>query len=209
VAAVFHTIGHSNHPIGDFLGRLAGAGIEAVADVRSVPYSRRFPQFSKEPLAAALGERNIAYVFLGRELGARRDEPEAYLGDRADYERVAALPAFADGLARLLDGARRYRIALMCAEREPLDCHRTVLVARRLVERGAAVRHILADGGIEPHAETERRLLALTGQDVPDLLAAAGDGLPADPLARAYVLRGREIAYRRPLRGTPLQVRMT
>lgn len=197
VTVTIHTVGHSNHAIGDFLALLARAGIDAVADVRSVPYSRRFPQFSREPLQAALHEAGIAYVFLGRELGARRDEPEAYAGDRADYERIARLPAFTQGLERLQDGATRHAVAVMCAERAPLDCHRTVLVARRLAERGVEVRHLLADGGIEPHAETEWRLLAITGQDAPDLLAAADD-LPAEPLARAYVLRGRELAYRRP-----------
>lgn len=197
MAVTVHTVGHSNHAIDDFITLLQGAGIDAVADVRSTPYSRRFPHFSRERLQAALLEAGIAYVFLGRELGARRDEPACYdAAGRADYERIAATPAFAAGLARVIAGADRYRIALMCAEREPLDCHRTVLVARRLAERGVEVRHLRADGTTEPHVETERRLLEMTGQDAPDLLADTDD-LPADPLARAYALRGREMAYRR------------
>lgn len=183
------TIGHSNHPIDRFLALLSGAGVTAVADVRSVPYSRFAPQFRKPALTQALAAAGIGYVFLGEALGGRPRDPGCWRDGRADYELMAATPRFRDGLDRVLEEARRDRVALMCAEREPLDCHRALLVARRLKERGALVRHILFDGRIEDHADTERRLLALTGQDTGDLLTPA-----ADALARAYALRGGAIA---------------
>jgi len=190
------TVGHSNHPLPRFLELLAGAGVSAVADVRSTPYSRFLPQYRREPLAAALQAAGIAYVFLGAELGARRDEPEAYDGERVDYERVAALPAFRHGLERLVEGSRRHRIALMCAEREPLDCHRCVLVARRLAEGGLALSHILADGRLEPHAETEERLLAGFAPGTASLFATPGDR--AERLAAAWRERGRGMGWQRP-----------
>lgn len=183
------TVGHSNHPIERFVDLLVGAGITAVADVRSRPWSRRHPQYNREALARSLKDSGVAYVFLGGELGARSTDPVAWHDGRVDYERLAAMPSFRSGLDRVEAGAATHRIALMCAEREPLDCHRTVLVSRHLVARGISVMHLLADGGREAHAETERRLLASTGEAA-DLLTGE-----ADAMARAYARRGRELAW--------------
>jgi uncharacterized protein (DUF488 family) len=188
---ILYTIGHSNHPIESFLALLAGAGITALADVRSAPYSRRLPQFGREALRRSLTEAGIAYVFLGDKLGARPADPACYRDGVADYGLIAATPGFAEGIGRLLDGARRHRICVMCAEKEPLDCHRTILVARALRARGARIRHILADGTIEEAEATDRRLLAATGQDTGDLFSLA-----ADPVDLAYASRGQAIAFR-------------
>jgi uncharacterized protein (DUF488 family) len=185
------TIGHSTHELPEFLALLAEHGVTAVADVRSQPVSR-LPHFNRGPLTHALRGAGIEYVFLGDELGARRAEPECYENGRAVYERIAALPAFAQGLARVRKGVERYRLCLLCAEKEPLDCHRTVLVCRHL--RGhARIAHILEDGTLEAHADTERRLMTMT--DVQPTLFEP-DLTPADLLERAYELRGHEIAYR-------------
>ena len=176
------TIGHSNHELTRFLALLADAGVTAVADVRSLPWSRRLPQYRREPLAAALARAGIAYVHLP-ELGGRPADAGLCRPDgTADYERMAGTAAFAAGLDRMERGARRHRIALMCAERDPLDCHRTLLVGRRLAERGVALTHLLADGGRQPHAELEATLLARHAPD--DLLAGAGDR--PERLARAW-----------------------
>jgi uncharacterized protein (DUF488 family) len=156
-AAVVYTIGHSNHPIERFLELLRGAGITAVADVRSIPYSRRWPQFGRPRLERTLTASGIAYVYLGAELGGRPADPALLRDGKPDYERMAAAPAFRGGIDRVIDGARRYRIALMCAEREPLECHRSLLVSRQLRARGLAPLHILADGSIEPDDITEQR----------------------------------------------------
>ena len=180
------TVGHSNHTLEAFLELLAGARIELVADVRSVPFSRRFPHFSRPRLQASLTRRALDYLWLGAELGARREEPECLRDGRVDYDHVAGAPGFADGLGQVEEAAREGRVSLLCAEREPLDCHRTILVARHLVRRGAEVRHILAGGSIEPHHDTEARLLARMGLDGEDLLGS-GD------LDLAYELRGREM----------------
>lgn len=189
-----YTIGHSNHSIEQFIKLLRDTGITVVADVRSVPYSRRMPHFSRSDLKRSLSKAGIAYVFLGNQLGARPKDRSSYRHGTADYQVIIATEAFRDGLERVEKGAERYRIALMCAERDPLDCHRTILVARRLQERGAAIKHVLADGSIERNEETEKRLLKLTKLEAGDLFASPQE--QGDPVARAYEVRGREIAYK-------------
>lgn len=157
------TIGHSNHPLDVFLRLLRSHGIEVVADVRSVPHSRFSPHFSRGPLAAAVAAAQLDYSYLGRELGGRPTDPACYENGRIRYARQARSGAFRAGVAALLATARRRRVAVMCAEKEPLRCHRTLLVAPALEASGADVTHILADGGAEPHAQTMDRLLANLG----------------------------------------------
>ena len=134
--------------------------VTALADVRSAPYSRFNPRFNREPLAAALKARGIRYAYLGRELGGRSDDPDDYEDGHIRYDRLARKDRFKDGLDRVARGAAEHRIALVCAEKEPLDCHRTLLVGRALDERGVKVAHILADGQLEPHAMAMDRLIA-------------------------------------------------
>jgi uncharacterized protein (DUF488 family) len=192
-ARTVYTIGHSNHEVDAFIALLRGAGVTAVADVRSVPYSRRHPQFRKAALSAALRAAGIGYVFLGDRLGARPKDRGCYRAGRADYRLIAAGEAFRDGLRRVEEGAERERIALMCAEREPLDCHRTVLVARHLQRRGMRVVHILADGSTEPNEVTERRLLKRMHLETADLFNVSRD--PRAAVEQAYDRRGDEICY--------------
>lgn len=195
---VLFTIGHSTHEWPEFVALLRKHGVTAIADVRSQPASR-LPQYKKAALQAGLKEAGINYVFLGRELGARRAEPECYDGDQVSYERIARLPRFLEGLERLRQGSREFRIALMCAEKEPLDCHRTILVCRQL-RNGFRIRHILADGSIEEHEQTERRLVRQ--MDVTRTLFEP-NLTEEDLIQQAYEARGRQIAYRADHEGAP------
>ena len=181
-AADVLTIGHSNHAVADFLALLRQHAVSAVADVRSAPYSRFNPQFNRETLRRALTDADIAYVYLGRELGGRSDDPACYRDGRICYDRVAETQNFKDGLRRLETGMAEHRIALMCAEKEPLHCHRTLLVSQALDVDGVHVSHIHADGRLESHASAMDRLLAtvrlpaegdLLAQPRADLVAAA------------------------------------
>jgi uncharacterized protein (DUF488 family) len=190
--SVVYTIGHSTHELARFLELLRRCDIEAVADVRSSPYSQWMPQFNREPFGDKLGEAGIQYVFLGDELGARRDEPACYVDGQARYEKIAELPAFIEGVKRVQQGAAKMRVALMCAEKDPTECHRAVLVGRVLVDKGLSVRHILSDGAVEEHVALEQRLLAMFGLASNDLFQKA-----EDMLAQAYERRGRQIAYKR------------
>ncbi len=155
------TIGHSTHALQAFVNLLQMHDVTAVADVRSKPYSRFNPQFNRECLAEALNVKGIQYVYLGNSLGGRSDDPSCYEDGRIRYDRVARTNPFKDGLDRVVRGAAKYRIALMCAEKEPLDCHRTLLVSQALEEQGVDVAHIHADGRMEPHDDAMDRLLDL------------------------------------------------
>jgi uncharacterized protein (DUF488 family) len=187
------SIGHSNIPADRFIAMLRSAGVNAIADVRSTPASRRFPWFSGKNLAARLQQEGMIYCGFGDALGGRPREAALYRDGIADYAAMARHGEFVAGLERLRAAAARHRLCVMCAEREPLECHRCLLVARALAERGIDVGHILHDGKIEPHAATERRLLAGDGAD--DDLFVTGQG---DRLAAAYRRRARAVAYRAP-----------
>ena len=137
-----YTIGHSTHPLPHVLALLTQHGITAVADVRSVPYSRRSCQCNRESLQAALAPHHIVYVHLA-ELGARPTDPSCYVVGRVQYARLAAT---------LHRGRQRYRIALLCAAKDPLTCHRTICICRVLRDQALTIQHILADGRLEDHA---------------------------------------------------------
>ena len=154
-----YTIGHSNRTLEEFLGALQAHGITAVADVRSQPYSRMYPHFDREVLADSLKAQGIAYVFLGKELGARSPDPSCYENGKVRFDRLARTAVFQEGLERVKQGMAQYRVALLCAEREPLACHRTILVARHLSLRGVNIRHILDEATVEEHERTTERLL--------------------------------------------------
>jgi uncharacterized protein (DUF488 family) len=189
------TIGHSNIPADRFVALLQAGGVGAIADVRTTPSSRFCPWFSGKNLKPLLERNAIAYLPYGATLGGRPQSAALYCDGIADYEAMARQREFQAGLDRLMADAARVRphgcICLVCAEREPLDCHRCLLVARALAARGVSIGHILHNGAIEPHAATEQRLLALAGDDG-ELFAA---GLQQQ-IAAAYRRRARAVAYR-------------
>jgi hypothetical protein len=194
-----YSIGHSHHTIDAFLALLRGAGVTAVADVRSSPFSRRLPHFNRPDLEAALGTHEIAYVFLGDQLGGRPTGAELF-DERgaADYERVRRTPAFREGLARLIAGLERFTVAVVCAEEDPLDCHRGLMIAPALAECGIAWRHLRKDGTVETMPEFEDRLLRQTkliGRLTQrDLFAPVPSR--AEVLAEAYRIMAAKKAYR-------------
>jgi len=204
------TIGHSNHSIEAFIALLQQHGVTALADVRSHPYSRYLPHFNQTPLKTALFDAGIRYVFLGRELGARPSEPTCYVDGKALYERIASTELFSQGIQRILKGAETYKIALMCAEKDPVTCHRAILVGQHLREFTLDIHHILRNGNLETHQHLEERLLELHGLKQPESiepvqLSLFNDlSLPAqsamqyskeDSLKEAYKRQGDQIAY--------------
>lgn len=187
---IVFTIGHSTHSIEAFVALLGLHRITAVADVRSQPYSRFNPQFDRPALAAALKRCGVEYVFLGEELGARPKDRSCYVAGRVSYQAIASSAAFQRGIERIEQGMLRHRIALMCAEKDPLACHRTILVARQLTLRGIAVSHILEDGALETHESATSRLLAELGLSERDLFRTS-----EEVITDAFRLRERDIAY--------------
>ncbi|MCS7062904.1 MAG: DUF488 domain-containing protein [Methylacidiphilales bacterium] len=184
------TIGHSTHTGDAFLELLNKHNIDVVADVRSFPHSRFNPQFSKENLESNLRKHRIRYVFLGKELGGRPQDPSCYVKGQVLYERIAQTPLFRAGIERVKKGANKYRIVLMCAEKDPINCHRTLLVARYLAEEGAQVIHIHPDGNLEPHEVAMSRLAKLLNTPEESLFQFK------DEIAAAIAKQEKRIAYR-------------
>ena len=185
-----YSIGHSTHSEEQFSALLKQADVNAIADVRSSPSSRHFPHFSQSELKRWLRQDSVSYVFLGKELGGRPSSPSLFRNGVADYEAMAATRMFADGLERLIKGAESHRVAMMCSEHDPLDCHRCLLVARQLAERGLTVGHILPRGEISSHEQIEERMLKLEGLNADDFFAPR-----PERLANAYRQRNMKVAY--------------
>lgn len=188
--APIFTIGHSTHPIEHFVGLLQQHGIQWLGDVRSTPFSRFNPQFNRASLSQSLGAVGIKYEFLGEELGARSNDPSCYENGRVSYARLAATPLFRRGLARVREAAETQRVAIMCAEREPLDCHRTILVTRELEREGEEVTHILADGSLEENSHAVGRLIKKLRLPTDDLFGDSPELIEA-----AYDAQAAKVAY--------------
>jgi uncharacterized protein (DUF488 family) len=186
------TIGHSAHSSEQFMMLLRSAGITAIADVRTSPYSRFSPHFNRDELRDELRLHGISYVFLGKELGGRPANQRFYCEGVADYEKMAHTEDFKKGLERVIEGARKYKIAVMCSEQDPMDCHRCLLVGRALAERGVRVGHIQGNGAIAAQEQIENRLLELSGRSFDDLFAPR-----EDRLATAYRDHSRKVAFAR------------
>jgi len=183
------TIGHSTLSLDAFLSALRANGVSAVADVRSAPYSRFNPAFNRDSLKRELKAHAMHYVFLGKELGGRPADPACYENGRASYSRMAQTDMFKAGLYRVIQGSMSHRIALMCSEGEPLNCHRTLLIARALAERGLAIAHIERNGQSASQADIEARLIRVVG--LSENLLRSRD----EVLAEAYDLQAKRVAY--------------
>jgi uncharacterized protein (DUF488 family) len=190
-----HTVGHSTHTSELFIQLLETHSVTAIADVRSTPYSRRNPQFDRNNIRAALKAKSIQYAFLGKELGARSDDECCYVNDKVSYSLLAKTPLFESGIDRVVEGARTHRIALMCAEKDPLDCHRTILVARRLIRSGYRIVHILGSGLVETHDDALTRLMNRLKLSAEDMFRS-----PALTVEEAYEKQADLIAFDRSLR---------
>ena len=188
-----YTIGHSSHTWDQFVELLRRHAIAAVVDVRSSPYSRHCPQFNREGLAAGLGAAHIEYVFMGDVLGARSDAPSCCVGGRVSFARLAESPRFGEGLDRLRAKMRERRTAILCSEKDPLECHRTILICRSLRQFPVRIQHILEDGRLEGQPEAESRLVRQLKIE-PSLFDVdpSGEGL----IRRAFDAQAERIAFR-------------
>ena len=187
------TIGHSTHEADQLVRLLALHDVTAVGDVRSHPYSGRASQFNRENLSETLRQAGIEYVFLGDQLGSRSPDPDCYIDSQVSYGQVAKSQRFIEGIERVLKGLQQYSIALLCAEKDPLFCHRTILVCRQLESYSVAIAHILSDGSLETQQALEQRLLRTCGLEEPSMFSTR-----VELLERAYDMQGKRIAYVRP-----------
>jgi uncharacterized protein (DUF488 family) len=185
-----YTIGHSNHEIQTFINLLIMAKINMIVDVRSAPFSKMYPHFNRDTLEMVLKENKIGYLFLGDQIGGRSRNRSDYENGQVVYSRLAAKDEYQATIKRVLDGSAKFQIALMCSEKEPLDCHRTLLVSQSLSDKGVEIVHIHADGKIETQSDVLNRLLRNYNLDTPDLF-----GAETDRLQEALLKQEKKIAY--------------
>lgn len=185
-----YTIGYAAHTIESFISTLKRYKITAIVDVRSQPYSKFKPEFNKENLKRDLSTNGINYVFLGNNIGARIKAPECYKNGQVVYDLISKHPLFQEGIDRLLNGMDQYSIALMCAEKDPVNCHRTILICKYLKQYEIQISHILDAENCEEHSETEYRLMKLFNLEQPDFFMK-----DTDRLAEAYSRQEEKIAY--------------
>lgn len=197
-----YTVGYSGYhqDVKRFVSDLRAHGIGVVVDVRTSPYSKYAPEYNREDLQLTLKANGLKYVFMGDELGARPSDRSCYSNGAVDYDKIIAAPFFQHGLDRIQEGiAKGLAITLLCAEKDPINCHRNVLVAHALSKRGVEIKHLiqLADGEpavAEDREDTESRLFEECDQ---------GDSRQIDLfmsrdeiLEKVYRIRFAKIAYR-------------
>lgn len=196
---MLYSIGYATKELHDFLQQLAAHRITAIADVRSVPYSKVFHDYHREALAATLREHGIHYVYLGDELGPRsKDDAHYDAGGQVQFDRLQQAPLFQRGIERLTTGLDKgLAIALLCAEKDPAVCHRSLLIGHYLLSNeGISVTHILHDGRPESQGDTQWRWRQQQGIHA-DMLTPEDH---CDTLA--WQAQCQQFAYRRPQHGS-------
>ncbi|MBG6073432.1 MULTISPECIES: DUF488 family protein [unclassified Polaromonas] len=185
-----YTVGHSTHSMDRLIEILKSNEISEVVDVRSQPYSRFQPQFNRSDIEGPLRAAGIGYLFLGQELGARSNDTSCYVNGRVQYQRIAATKGFERGIDRVLIESGSNKLALMCAEKEPLECHRTLLVGQALFSQGVSVVHIHSDGRQENHSDALIRLHGMVGLPLEDLFRTS-----EELLSEALRIQEERVAY--------------
>jgi uncharacterized protein (DUF488 family) len=185
-----YTIGHSTHSTDEFISLLNVHKITAIGDVRSSPYSKFNPQFNREIIKEELKKYNIEYVYLGKELGPRSDDPKCYKNGKAIYKLIADSDLFKKGLQRLKGGIGKYKIALMCAEKDPITCHRMILICRQIKTEDIKIYHILENGEIETNDDAQKRLMK--AMKIPE---ATLFDKPEALISQAYDIQSEKIAF--------------
>jgi len=146
--SALYTVGYGNRSVEELMGLLKRNGVEWLVDVRSAPYSKFKPEFSKHALETAARESGLRYVFLGDALGGRPDDPSCYAEGKVDYDLVRRRDFYLRGIEKLEKALNKgVRMALMCSEVKPEDCHRSALIGVTLSEKAIPVIH-LDEGGI-------------------------------------------------------------
>lgn len=194
-----YTVGHSTHELIYFLKLLQMHHINCLVDVRSVAASSYNPQYNKDTLSVFLKNNDITYLHFPKEFGARQTAKDLLDNSgQLDFEKVQHAPHFKQGVERLKQGITKgYTIALMCAESEPLDCHRFAMVSTALVRNGMDVLHIMKDGSVRTHQELEKDLIKKYEKKLPQPDIFTTTITLHEQLKVAYKLQNKDIAFSR------------
>jgi len=195
---VCFTIGHSNYEVQKLIDLLKLHQIQYIFDVRSSPYSQRNPQYNRENIKLTLDKNDTRYIFIGDLLGARYENPDLYFFDRqiVDFEKIRKLESFKQGIKRVrgcLD--QNNRVALMCSEKDPFNCHRFALVSFSLVKEGVIVKHILENGSIVTNDLLEDRLISQYKIDYKQQTFFEKNATKRDAVEKGYLLKNKDIGY--------------
>ena len=151
---VIYTIGYGARSLDELIATLRLHNIEYLVDVRSQPYSRHKPEYTKAALEQSVREAGLRYVFMGDSLGGRPADPEYYSGEKVDYVKLREAPFYKEGITRLRTALDKgLALALMCSEGKPHECHRSKLISVTLESSGIEVRHIDEHGELKSQAE--------------------------------------------------------
>ncbi len=193
-----YTIGHSNHTIEYFLELLQSQNINCLIDVRSNPVSGYNPQFNKVSLKDFLKSSRIVYMHFGKEFGARHEDSDVLDNEGVvDFVSFRKSFAFQQGVERVDMGLDKgYRIALMCSEGNPLECHRFSMISVHLEEIGISVKHILKDKTVKSHIELEKELLKKYSAKIPRPSLFQSSVNEEQQISHAYNLHNKEIGWR-------------
>ena len=154
-----YTIGYGSRALDAFIETLRKYGAQYLADVRSAPYSRYKPEFSKEPLEQALRREGLHYVYMGAELGGMPKDRSCYVNGKVNYNLVREAEFYQKGIARLADASERgLPTAAMCSEAKPEMCHRSKLIGKSLTEAGVETLHIDENGSLLTQEQVMKRL---------------------------------------------------
>ena len=195
-----YSIGHSNQSLDGFLILLKAHDVNCVIDVRSVPASTYSPQFNQESLKYFLKSHGVQYLHFGDEFGARRTDC-LNESEQVDFEKAVETPLFQKGVERVMKGLEKgFRIAFMCSEADPLECHRFSLVSRYFYDQGLDVQHILKDGTLALHASLEKEMinqfLHSRKYRLPEVDLLFGTYSQEEQRKDAYRLKNKEIGYK-------------
>lgn len=198
-----YTIGHSTYPAEHFAELLKCFEVDCILDVRSVPFSRHVPQYNRDELKAFLKQNGIEYHPMGKWFGARQPDMQFYSEEGyLDFEKFRESSLFIQGLESVKRGLDQFNIALMCSEKDPIDCHRAIMVGRGFELDGTDVKHILHDFSSITQAELNARLLDryFPNRNQISIFDLGGEKTDEEYLVDAYRIRNSEIGYR-PIEG--------
>ena len=154
-----YTIGYGSRTLEEFLALLQAHRIEYLVDVRTAPYSKFKQEFNKDLLQHHLEKAGLHYLFMGDSIGGQPKDPACYTDGKVDYDKVRARPYFQAGIERLKKAfAQQQRLALMCSEGRPEECHRSKLIGETLAEAGIPVCHLDENGQLLTHQQVIDRL---------------------------------------------------
>lgn len=193
-----YTIGYSAFLINEFIDTIKRYNVSCVIDVRSSPFSNYYSDYNKDVFKNTLKQHNILYRNYVNEFGARQTNPIFYSGDIVDFDKFIKSSQFLEGISKVKKGIELgYNFVLMCAEKDPIKCHRSIMLGKGFSNNGFDVKHIISKSELESQKELEERLLEIYHKDRFQLTLFGEKQSDSELLADAYKKQNLAIGYNR------------